>query len=73
MSQIIKCQEMAKDKVKIHNLNNYEEFTKLISNTDEELKNVYFLFTGKKKENGQSWCIYCQLGLCLSANFEISM
>lgn len=61
---------MVKDKFEIHNLNNYEEFINFISNIDEKSKNVYFLFTGKKNENGQSWCIYCQLGWCFNSNFQ---
>lgn len=51
-----------KAKIKIYFLNNYEEFTKFCIELPEKAKNVYFFFTGAKKENGRSWCIYCQMG-----------
>lgn len=51
-----------KSKVKIQNLDGYEEFTKFVDNLPKKTSNVFFLFTGKKKENGMSWCIFCALG-----------
>ncbi|CAH2086121.1 unnamed protein product [Euphydryas editha] len=52
---------MPKSKVLFHTLNNYDEFVKYVENIKTRKRNIYFLFTGSKKENGRSWCIYCQL------------
>lgn len=49
-------------KIDIYNINNYMEFNAFIEKLSTKGPGVYFLFTGKKKENGRSWCIYCQLG-----------
>ncbi|XP_050678566.1 thioredoxin domain-containing protein 17-like isoform X1 [Leptidea sinapis] len=49
-------------KIKIIELKNYDEFTLYIDKlTDKKSKNLYFFFTGSNKENGRSWCIYCQM------------
>lgn len=53
--------EMPKPKVEILALNNYEEFTNYVENVKTK-RNIYLFFTGSKKDNGRSWCIYCQLG-----------
>lgn len=53
---------MPRNKVAYHTLNNYEEFVQFVENIKTKKRNIYFLFTGSKKENGRSWCIYCQLG-----------
>lgn len=50
-------------KTKLAYLDNYEEFSVFADKLTEKKKHVYFMFTGKKKENGRSWCIFCQLGL----------
>ncbi|XP_013180433.1 PREDICTED: thioredoxin domain-containing protein 17-like isoform X1 [Papilio xuthus] len=52
---------MAKPKVKEEFLKNHEEFTNFVNKLPQNGPNVYFLFSGSKKENGRSWCIYCQM------------
>ncbi|CAG9585129.1 unnamed protein product [Danaus chrysippus] len=52
---------MVKNKTIIHSLNDYNEFSNYLSNVKENQPKLYFFFTGKKKDNGRSWCIYCQL------------
>ncbi|XP_035436078.1 thioredoxin domain-containing protein 17 isoform X1 [Spodoptera frugiperda] len=42
-------------------LHEYDEFKTYIANLPETGPPVYFFFTGQKKENGRSWCIYCQM------------
>lgn len=54
--------EMSRKAVKIINLSNYDEFNKFVSELPQKGPNVYLFFTGKKKENGRSWCTYCQIG-----------
>lgn len=49
-------------KIKIVNIDNYDEFNNFVDNLPENGPSVFFFFTGKNKENGRSWCIYCQLG-----------
>lgn len=60
---------MAKPKVKEEFLKNHEEFTAFVDKLPQNGPNVYFLFSGSKKENGRSWCIYCQMGIktCLKS------
>lgn len=53
---------MSRKAVKIINLSNYDEFNKFVSELPQKGPNVYLFFTGKKKENGRSWCTYCQIG-----------
>lgn len=48
--------------IKIHDLQNYGQFTEFVDKLPNNGPEAYFCFTGKKKENGHSWCIYCQLG-----------
>ncbi|XP_053625559.1 thioredoxin domain-containing protein 17-like isoform X1 [Plodia interpunctella] len=50
-----------KIKKTIQNLNNYEEFSVYVNGLPEKGHSVYFFFTGSKKENGRSWCMYCQI------------
>lgn len=44
-------------------LKNYQKFTEFVEKLSDKTKDVYFMFTGAKKENGRSWCIYCQMGI----------
>lgn len=53
-------------KKEILNLNSYEEYTSYIESLPESCRDVYFFFISSKKENGQGWCIYCQLGICVA-------
>lgn len=62
---------MVKNKTIIHSLNDYNEFKNYLSNIKDNQPKLYFFFTGKKKDNGRSWCIYCQLGYIYLNNFKI--
>lgn len=48
--------------IKIENVNTFAQFTAFVDKLPEKGPTVCFFFIGKKKENGHSWCIYCQLG-----------
>ncbi|XP_026329773.1 thioredoxin domain-containing protein 17-like isoform X3 [Hyposmocoma kahamanoa] len=48
-------------KPKLIELATYEEFNDYVEKLPPQTSNCYFYFAGKKKENGRSWCIYCQL------------
>lgn len=50
------------NKPELIELPTYEEFNNYVEKLPSQASNCFFYFTGKKKENGQSWCIYCQLG-----------
>lgn len=58
-----------KKPVEIPYLNNYQQFVEFAERLTEKNKTVYFMFMGAKKENGRSWCIYCQMGITCSYLF----
>lgn len=47
---------------KVEELQDYEQFTAYVDRLPNKGPKVYFFFTGKRKDNGRSWCMYCQLG-----------
>lgn len=46
-------------------IENYDKFIEFIDKLPPKRPPVYFFFSGKKKDNGHSWCIYCQLGMII--------
>lgn len=47
---------------KIHKIIGYDDFTKTIDKIAKSGDIVNVLFSGKKDENGQSWCSDCNDG-----------
>lgn len=48
--------------VKFVDITGYERFNHYVDNLPQKGPKVCFFFSGKKDENGHSFCIFCQMG-----------